>query len=267
MSASWSSKYEGLLDLVSALMAMAEPDAAWGLLGDHLLNTHFDAEVFTVNQVSANAGASQVPYSTPGWVASRVPPADELHELFSNHPLVQHLANAPDRMAPRRCSDAVALSVWRNSATRAQLKEALGISHQLAIPLPPLGGSLRTAVLMRPGHDFTDLDLARATRLQRLLIGVDLHLRLTGPLSGRRDGAGPIRLGGGVRLTQREISVLGLLGDGLTADSIARRLGVSNRTVHKHLEHLYAKLDRSDRLSAVLQAQRLGILPGPERPS
>jgi ATP/maltotriose-dependent transcriptional regulator MalT len=31
--------------------------------------------------------------------------------------------------------------------------------------------------------------------------------------------------------------------------------------VHKHLQHLYAKLDVTDRPIAVLTAQRLGILP------
>jgi len=33
--------------------------------------------------------------------------------------------------------------------------------------------------------------------------------------------------------------------------------------VHKHLERVYAKLGVSDRVSAVLRAQRLGLLPEP----
>jgi ATP/maltotriose-dependent transcriptional regulator MalT len=32
--------------------------------------------------------------------------------------------------------------------------------------------------------------------------------------------------------------------------------------VHKHLERAYAKLGVTDRVSAVLRAQHLGILPG-----
>src|SRR3954454_5643251 len=50
------------------------------------------------------------------------------------------------------------------------------------------------------------------------------------------------------RLTGRELAVLGLLGDGLTAAVIGRRLGISTRTVHKHLEHVYSKLGTGDRL-------------------
>lgn len=262
MGDGWSTEYKRLLDLVSDVLSVNDPEFGWRLIGEHLLDTHFEAEVFTVNEVSAKLGVSQVPYSTPCWVASRVPPAEELHALLSSHPLVQHLANAPDRMAPRRSSDAVALSVWKNSATHAELKAALGISHQLAIPLPSSGGALRTAVLMRPGRDFTDLDVAVAARLQRLLIGLDMHFRQVNSLSKSRIGNETL-CSDAVRLTQRETSVLWLLADGLTADSIARRLGISQRTVHKHLQHVYAKFDRFDRLSAVLHAQSLGILPSP----
>ena len=54
--------------------------------------------------------------------------------------------------------------------------------------------------------------------------------------------------------------MLALVADGHTAGTIARRLLIGERTVHKHLQHLYAKLDVTDRLSAVLTAQRLGFL-------
>ncbi|WP_367658021.1 response regulator transcription factor [Streptomyces sp. TG1A-8] len=52
-----------------------------------------------------------------------------------------------------------------------------------------------------------------------------------------------------------------LLADALTADSIGRRLGISTRTVHKHVENLYRKLGTRDRVGTVLRAQRLGLLP------
>jgi len=71
------------------------------------------------------------------------------------------------------------------------------------------------------------------------------------------------RATGEVRLTAREVAVLALVADGHTAGAGARRLLIGERTVHKHLQHLYAKLGVTDRLSAVLTAQRLGILPPP----
>ena len=64
-----------------------------------------------------------------------------------------------------------------------------------------------------------------------------------------------------VGLTPRELSVLALLAEGLTAASIGRRLMITERTVHKHLQHSYAKLGVADRLGAVLRAQHIGLLP------
>jgi DNA-binding NarL/FixJ family response regulator len=51
-------------------------------------------------------------------------------------------------------------------------------------------------------------------------------------------------------LTERERDVLRLLATGHSNADIAHRLGVSIRTVHKHLEHLYPKLGVHDRTGA-----------------
>jgi DNA-binding NarL/FixJ family response regulator len=61
-------------------------------------------------------------------------------------------------------------------------------------------------------------------------------------------------------LTSRELAVLHLLVEGCTALAMAHRLGISVRTVQKHLEHVYRKLGVGDRLGAVLTAQRVGLL-------
>ncbi|NGO48994.1 helix-turn-helix transcriptional regulator [Streptomyces sp. YC419] len=52
-----------------------------------------------------------------------------------------------------------------------------------------------------------------------------------------------------------------MLSEGLLAQSIASRLSVSPRTVHKHLGSLYRKLNAHDRLVAVNRAQAIGLLP------
>lgn len=61
-------------------------------------------------------------------------------------------------------------------------------------------------------------------------------------------------------LTPREAEILTLVGQGLTARAVARRCGISERTVHKHLEQAYRKLGCCDRLSAVLLARGSGFL-------
>ena len=75
-------------------------------------------------------------------------------------------------------------------------------------------------------------------------------------------GAGPrTDIAEEVRLTPRQLVVLTLLADGLTATAIGHRLLITERTVHKHLERIYAKLGVTDRLGAVMRAQRIGLLP------
>jgi DNA-binding CsgD family transcriptional regulator len=61
-------------------------------------------------------------------------------------------------------------------------------------------------------------------------------------------------------LTSREIEVLRLAALGMTAQAIARALWISPRTVGKHLENAYAKLDVHDRISALARARRAGLL-------
>lgn len=61
-------------------------------------------------------------------------------------------------------------------------------------------------------------------------------------------------------LTLREHEVLALLAAGYTAGRIGRRLRISERTVHKHLENIYGKLEVHDRLAAVLRAADLGLV-------
>lgn len=61
-------------------------------------------------------------------------------------------------------------------------------------------------------------------------------------------------------LTSRELEVLDLLAQGLLATSIASRLSLSPRTVHKHLGNIYDKLGVHDRLVAVSLARGRGLV-------
>ena len=57
-------------------------------------------------------------------------------------------------------------------------------------------------------------------------------------------------------LTDREEEVLTMVGDGLPNKLIARRLGISERTVKAHLTSIFQRLGVSDRTQAALWAQR-----------
>ena len=56
---------------------------------------------------------------------------------------------------------------------------------------------------------------------------------------------------GPAELTDRELRVLQLAAQGRTDVAIARAMGVSPRTIAKHLEHIYRKLGVTSRAAAV----------------
>jgi ATP/maltotriose-dependent transcriptional regulator MalT len=130
------------------------------------------------------------------------------------------------------------------------LAKPMGINYQLAIPLLLDGPVHRAYVVSRPDREFDEDELTLAAALQPILTG--LYRQLVWASEDKQtDGPG---------LTQRELAILALLGQGLTATSLGHHFNISPRTAQKHLEHIYRKLDVGDRLMAVQKAARLGLL-------
>src|SRR6266849_6590015 len=61
-------------------------------------------------------------------------------------------------------------------------------------------------------------------------------------------------------LSERELDVLRLAARGLPNKEIARRLGLSIRTVHSHLANIFTKMQVGSRTEAVLLSLREGII-------
>jgi DNA-binding CsgD family transcriptional regulator len=163
-------------------------------------------------------------------------------------PTLLQAADVAERFASRR-----ARAAWRAFAAPA------GIPEQLAMPLghDTASARLRCFVIGRD-RAFSAAEMALADRIWRLLIGIDSQAAALQSIS-----PDTVEAAADLRVTPRELAVLRLLAEGLTATAIGRRLAISERTVHKHLEHAYAKLGVSDKLSAVQRALRLGVLSGP----
>ncbi len=84
-----------------------------------------------------------------------------------------------------------------------------------------------------------------------------LHPRAAGALLSARAGTAPA---GG--LSPREREVLALVGRGLANKQIARRLGISEKTVKAHLTSAVRAIGVTDRTQAALWAERHGLLEG-----
>ena len=138
--------------------------------------------------------------------------------------------------------------------TNAQLLAAADVYQALCKPRP-----------YRPAR--TAQDAAREVR-REVTAGrldgeaVDSVLRAAGHRVGRRREwpAG---------LTTREVEVLRLLARGLSNKQIAGQLVISPKTAGSHVEHIYRKIDVSNRAQASLFALRHGLMrdaPAPDGP-
>lgn len=65
---------------------------------------------------------------------------------------------------------------------------------------------------------------------------------------------------GSPRLTPREVEILQLIAKGLTNREAAEILSLSRSTVRTHLEHVYEKLDVTNRVEAVTEGLRIGLI-------
>lgn len=187
-------------------------------------------------------------WDLPGIVAG-------LADVAAEHPMLRSYLADPVDAAPRRLSDLATSHELSANRAYVDFLRPMGAVHQLTVlTARPRRDSVRGWALNRENHDFSDRDLEIARAVQGMLALLDRTLDRPAPPVG----AAADRLG----LTAREVEILAHVGAGLTAEAVARLLRISLRTVRKHLENAYRKLDCHDRLVAVQRARALGILPG-----
>lgn len=260
--------YEHMLDLATTLLNSSDSASPWSQIVDGLVESlHGTMSVMAVLQWETRVG--QMLAGAPDWLGQ-----ERMDSLICTHmrahPLMRLYAAHGDR-SPLTLDD-IADETWRRSTAYQAGREALGVTRQLALPLRAPAGVIRTFVIGRDGHDFNDRDRAFARRVQPLLVGLDCHLRELDslraalPASASVPDLTPQQRAAEYGITPRELTVLGLLTEGLTAVATARRLNISVHTVTKHRENLYRKLGSHDRITTVLVAQELGLVPtGPPR--
>ncbi|MCT9080334.1 helix-turn-helix transcriptional regulator [Streptomyces fulvoviolaceus] len=254
--------YERMLSVAVAALHERDPEQLWPLLASALPELcGGEALIYKLDNWDESEGALGL---SPGVAAEFTVLGDEAASLLrAGYPLAEHYANSPDRapVTARR----VAGRSWSASPTARLIDDILDVDHVLGIPLPQSTAPITGCLVYRSGRDFSDDEMRLAQQFQPLLAAVEQQRQLLERWRQLRaphtsDGPAP-------ELTPRETTVLLLLSDALTAVSIGRRLGISERTVHKHIANIYRKLGTHDRISTVLRAQRLGLVPAVHEPS
>lgn len=126
---------------------------------------------------------------------------------------------------------------------------------------PPAGVVGSRGVAFASNGGFAEADVALLREAVPVLVALLPHV-IAASQRRQRAEAGQ-QAAGEFGLTARELEVLELLAQGLLATSIASRLSLSPRTVHKHLGNIYDKLGVHDRLVAVSLARSRFLVPDP----
>ena len=191
-----------------------------------------------------------------------VPPASphfyEVYERHAHeHPLVIEMGATGDG-GPKRISDVVDQDTFHSLPIYRELYADLGVEYQVAFTLPAPAGHLVAIALSRGDDDYTDeectlLRRARPHLIQAYRNAIE-HTALLRRL-GLAAALPPADLPA-YGLTDREAEVIRRVASGRSNRDVATELGLSARTVQKHLERAYRKLGVTSRSEAARIAWR-----------
>lgn len=163
------------------------------------------------------------------------------------HPLINHYRDTGNG-EPVKISDFLGRERLHRLGLYAEFFRPIPVEHQIAVNLPSLDGQVIGIALNRARTDFSEADRALLSVLRAPLIRALLRARRRN--QAQHALARPV-CDGPAELTGRELQVLQLAALGRTNLAIAHTLGISPRTVAKHLEHIYRKLAVTSRTAAV----------------
>jgi DNA-binding CsgD family transcriptional regulator len=174
----------------------------------------------------------------------------------------EEIFTIPLRADVRFASGYVAMGEGKPDAARVCFEDACELYERGAAPFETGRARIQLArALAVLGR--VDAAIEELHRGQTLLAGLNAGLevaraeKLIASLSHQRCEAATASRS---ELTRREMEVLRLVAEGLSNDSIAKRLFVSEHTIHRHLANILNKLEVPTRAAAVAQAARRGLL-------
>lgn len=207
-----------------------------------LLDRAVGADVLSSTEVSGPGARTRV---TVVHAPALTPQEDERWQrLLPTHPYARAvLAAGP---ATSRLTDHLTIAGLEALEVYQELLEPRGSRYQITAALSASPAPLALLSLWRRDEDFTDDEVA-AVETVRCALTAALAYRAAVDELARMAGAASRG-----DLTKRQREVCSLLARGLTNGQIARRTGVSERTVRKHVEDLFARTGCTSRTAVAV---------------
>jgi len=217
------------------------------------LDAVLPSDYISLNQVAADPDRNWSIVQPP-MPAHRL---DTFYRLALQNPLAERFLRTHDGR-PLRFSDITSADEYHATDLYRELYGPLKIEFQIAFALPSDAEHVLAIALSRCEHDYTDVERDLLAMARPYLIQAYRNsLEFTDQLSRTRPGTplGPeLQALQELGLTRAQANVLRLVATGRSSDDVATDLGVSPRTVQKHLERVYRKLGVSGRSAAAQRA-------------
>ena len=211
-----------------------------------------------------------------GAIAVSIPEAPrELHEIWAEHwqenPLAAHTVATQDGR-PYRFSDFITQEQLHATALYQRLYAQMGVEYQIAFTLPGSPGRVLAIALSRGDRDYSDAERDLLLRARPYMIqawrNAIQHTTLRDELLRRpfADGHLDPALAAALAergLTARQAEVVWLVARGSSNADAAAVLGLSERTVQKHVERSYKALGVGARSEAAGLVWSLAPPPQP----
>lgn len=247
-----------LVELIGDTLGLLElEELRWGLLA--ALRDALPSEYASLNDVGP----------TPDATVSIIEPAQptSAHKRWAEHahenPILRHYLRTGDGGAVR-FSDVISTQELHRLPLYKKLYAPMGVEYQIAFTLPAAPERVLAIALSRAERDYTDAECAFLNRARPFLIQAYRNALAFEALRAAQGDRHEERILTALRLvglTRREAEVVRMVALGGSNQHIAAVLGISYRTVGKHLEHGFRKLDVGDRSTAARRAWELAETP------
>jgi DNA-binding CsgD family transcriptional regulator len=237
-----------LLALIGDVLGLAElPELREGLLV--ALDRAVPSDWVSINEIGPS----------PADMHSVIRPAvpERLHRTWAQYghenPLVERFARTRDTR-PYRFSDVLSRAELHSLPLYQEFYAQLGVEYQIAFVVEVSPPHYVGIALSRSTRDYSNTERTLLDRARPYLIEIYrtaiAHTALAAELRAREQDEPRVERLLERGLTTREADVLSRVARGRSNRDVAAEIGVSERTIGKHLQRCYRKLGAADRSHA-----------------